>query len=333
MRHAPVSALRSPSGAPRMTASGIWAVFSTFRPGGSALDAVASVASQVDHVVVVDDGSGSESDAVLSAIASAGATVVRRGSNDGIAVALNDGIARARSAGAEFVMTFDQDSSVEPGFVAALISAHDAATAAGQRVGLVVPEHFAGVRQQRGPAMPFGDAVNVIQSGMLIPVAVVAAEGALREDFFIDLVDTEFELRLRRSGWRVLAAGGVHMDHALGTKYRRELFGRTVALPGIPPEITLSTPFRYFYRLRNRLVLNREYFFSAPRQIIRDSLLDGIHFVNAVWVARPRRSLLRLYRAAVVAALRGRMGRMPSALAPVTAEIRWSAPVIEAERT
>lgn len=315
-----------------MSAAHVWAVFSTFRPGEAALDAVASVTAQVEGVIVVDDGSGPVADAVLSAIEADGATVVRRGANDGIAAALNDGIDRAREAGAEFVVTFDQDSSVEPGFVSALVAAHEAATAAGDRVGLMVPEYFAGVRQQKGPDAPFGDAVNVIQSGMLIPAAVIAAEGALREDFFIDLVDTEFELRLRRRGWRVLAAGGVRMEHALGTKYRRELFGRTVALPGVPPEITLSTPFRYFYRLRNRLVLNREYFVSAPRQISRDSLLDGIHFVNATWVARPRRALLRLYRAAFVAALRGRMGRMPAALAPVAAEIRWSAPVIESEQ-
>ena len=315
-----------------MSASRVWAVFSTFRPGESAREAVASVAPQVDGVIVVDDGSGPTSDSVLSALAADGATVVRRPANDGIAAALNDGIARAQEAGAGFVLTFDQDSHIEPGFVAALLAAHDAATAAGARVGVVVPEFFAGVRQQRGPDAPYGDAANVIQSGMLLPVPVVEAVGALREDFFIDLVDTEFELRLRRRGWRVLAAGGVRMEHALGTKYRRELWGRTVRLPGIPPEITLSTPFRYFYRVRNRIVLNREYLFVAPRQIIRDSLLDGIHFVNAVWVAQPRRALLRVYRAAAVAAFRGRMGRMPAALAPVAAEIRWTAPVIAPER-
>jgi rhamnosyltransferase len=61
--------------------------------------------------------------------------------------------------------------------------------------------------------------------------------------------------------------------------------------------------------------------------------LDGIHFVNAAWVARPRRALLRVYRAALVAAVRGRMGRMPAALVPVAAEITWSAPVIARERT
>ncbi|MFJ4253036.1 glycosyltransferase [Microbacterium sp. NPDC090003] len=313
-----------------MSASPVWAVFSTFRPGDSALEAVSSVADQVEGVIVVDDGSGPIAEAMLDRLERGGAIVVRRPENDGIAAALNDGITRAIGSGAAFVVTFDQDSRVPEGFVRGLVAAHDSATRAGARVGLVVPEYFAGVRQQTGPAAPFGDAANVIQSGMLIPAAVIAEAGPLREDFFIDLVDMEFGLRLRARGWRVLAAGGVRMEHTLGTRYRRELFGRTVAFPGVPDEFSLSTPFRYFYRVRNRLILNREYFFSAPGQIIRETLLDGIHFANAWWVARPRRALARVYRAALVAAVRGRMGRMPAALFPIAAGIRWDAPIVEA---
>lgn len=313
-----------------MTAARVSAVFSTFRPDAGLLDAVASVAEQVDRVIVVDDGSG-DPHAVLDRLAAPSVEVVRRPSNDGIAAALNDGIRRAVAAGADYVVTFDQDSHAPADFVRDLVGAAQAATREGEKVGVVVPEYFADVRQQRGPAAPIGDAANVIQSGMLIPATVIAELGALREDFFIDLVDTEFELRLRRNGHRVLAAGGTRLDHALGTKYRRELFGRVVRLPGVPPVTTLSTPFRYYYRVRNRIVLNREYLLVAPRQILRDTVLDIIHFVNAAWVARPRRALLRVYRAAVVAAVRGRLGRMPARLAPIAAQVRWNAPVAEPE--
>ncbi|MGM7697387.1 glycosyltransferase [Microbacterium sp. A84] len=311
----------------------VWAVFSTYRPGESAERAVASVMDQVDGVVVVDDGTGSAADEVLERLAGLGVTVVREPENVGIAVALNDGIRTAREHGAEQIVTFDQDSVVPDDFIDTLIDAAEAARADGVRVGVVVPEYFAAVRQARGGAEPvYSPAVNVIQSGMLIPVSVIDAVGDLRADFFIDLVDTEYELRLRRAGFAVLAASGIRLGHALGTQYRRELFGRPVRLPGIPPETTLSTPFRYFYRVRNRIILNREYLLAAPGQILRDTLLDGIHFVNALWVARPRRALWRVYRAAIAAAVRGRMGRMPAGLAPVAATITWNAPVFEMEQ-
>lgn len=308
----------------------VWAVFSTYRPGESAERAVASVIDQVDGVVVVDDGTGPDADDVLGRLSSQGVTVLREPENVGIAQALNDGIRTARESGAEQIVTFDQDSVVPAGFVDALIAADATAQGDGVRVGVVVPEYFAAVRQARGGSTAtYSPAANVIQSGMLIPVRVIDEIGDLRADFFIDLVDTEYELRLRRAGFAVLAASGIRLGHALGTQYRRELFGRPVRLPGIPPETTLSTPFRYFYRVRNRIVLNREYSFAAPRQILRDTVLDGIHFVNALWVARPRRALWRLYRAAINAAIRGRMGRMPEALPPIAAAITWNAPVFE----
>jgi len=309
-----------------------WAVFSTFRPGPDAEAAVASVAEQVDGVIVVDDGSGSASDGVLGRLAAAGALVHRQGENSGIAAALNAGIVLAREQGADIVVTLDQDSLVPEGFVDALRTARDAASADGVQVGVVVPEHFAAVRQACGDMGMYGPAANIIQSGMLLPLSVVDAIGPLRADFFIDLVDTEFELRLRREGYAVLAAPDLRLGHALGTQYRRELLGRQVRLPAVPPEITLSTPFRYFYRVRNRIVLNREYLRAAPKQVIRDTLLDGIHFMNALWVARPRRALWRLYRAGINAAIRGRMGRMPEALQPIAGRITWNAPVLEQEQ-
>src|SRR5690606_21558408 len=124
----------------------VWAVFSMFRPSETALEAVGSVVSQVDGVVVVDDGSGESADGVFERLVSDRVTVIRRSENRGIAAALNDGMARARAAGARYVVTFDQDSRVPPGFVSALLRTHDDASADGVRVGLVVPEYFAGVR-------------------------------------------------------------------------------------------------------------------------------------------------------------------------------------------
>lgn len=303
----------------------VWAIVSSYCPGSSLVDTVASVQDQVGGVIVVDDGSGVDADTILSALAAGGADVVRLPSNGGIAAALNVGIDRARLHDARAVLTLDQDSHVPARMVSAL---RDVMEDRGRRVGAVVPEYFAEVRQAIGAADSSGVSIarGAIQSGMLIPLDVVDAVGPLRADFFIDLVDTEYELRLRRGGYEVLAVAGQRLGHALGAKYRRQFAGMTVRLPGIPPYITLSTPFRYFYRVRNRLVLNAEYWRVFPRQILRDSIIDAVHFVNALWVARPRRALWRIYRAALYAAATSRMGRMPAALQPIASEVRWGAP-------
>ncbi|MCR2801713.1 glycosyltransferase family 2 protein [Microbacterium sp. zg-Y818] len=311
-----------------MTAAVVWAVVSTYRPGPSAVEAIASVRGQVDGVIVVDDGSGEDSTATLDRLRELGAHVTASDANVGIAANLNRGMRIAHARGASHVLTLDQDSVVPEGFVAGL--REGAEKVVDEWLGAAVPEYFADVRQATAPpdADGLAPAANVIQSGMLIPLRTIQAVGDLREDFFIDLVDTEFELRLRRRGYRVVAVAGLRLGHALGTKYDRRLFGRPVRVPGIPPEVTLSTPFRYFYRVRNRLVLDREYFRSAPAQIVRDTLLDAVHFVNALALARPRRALARIYRAALFAAVRGRMGPMPAPLRTLAATVRWDAPLM-----
>lgn len=286
---------------------------------------VATASAQLDRLVVVDDGSGPGFDAVFAAIEDAGAEVMRLPQNSGIATALNAGVRRALDGGAAFIVTLDQDSLLPPEFVRNLrMSAQEAGGKVS--VGAVVPEYFADVRQAREEAAPgVLRAQNVIQSGMLVPRHAFEAAGLFRGDFFIDLVDTEFELRLQRAGFLVIAAPGVRMGHQLGTQFERRLLGMRVRLPGVPDVVTVSTPFRYFYRVRNRLVLNREYRTTATPQLRRDTILDVIHVANVLLLARPRRSMWRLVWAGMRAARAGRMGRMPDALMVSARDIRWAA--------
>ena len=308
----------------------VWAIISTFRPDDDLLSAFESIAAQVSGVVVVDDASGAGSSEILSALAERGAVVEPLTENSGIAAALNRGYELALQHGASKVLSFDQDSHIEADYVQTVVAAYDAAVERGHRVGLIVPEHFADVRQAHAE-LADGTllAKNIIQSGMLVDADVLRALGPLRADFFIDLVDTEFELRARTEGYLTIAAPGAALGHQLGRQYARLLFGRPLSLPGLPPVSTFSTPFRYFYRVRNRIVLNRLYLWSAPGQILRDTVIDLLHFVNALLVARPRGAFARVLRAGVNAGFNRRMGRMPAAVADLAAQVVWDAPLVE----
>ncbi|MGN7189006.1 glycosyltransferase [Microbacterium enclense] len=300
----------------------------SFRPDPTIRDVVAVLRHQVDTLVVVDDGSGDGYTTVLDDLRDAGALVIARESNDGIAAALNDGMRRAFDTGAESVVTFDQDSVPSGDFVARLLEAREHAEAAGIAVGPVVPEFFAGVsqvRERRGAIML---SRHAIQSGMLVSAETWRRVGALRDGLFIDLVDTEFEMRCARGGLATVAAPGLRMGHSLGRQYERRMLGRRVLLPGIPPVVTLSSPFRYYYRVRNRIIVNRLHGRHLPSWAARDTLLEILHFANALVLARPRRALWRVYRTAVSDARRGVMGRMDAGTAATAAMITWSAPEV-----
>lgn len=297
-----------------------WAVVTVFRPDRvpPLLD---QVRSQVAAVVVVDDGSGPEHTATLKDIARTGAVLVSLDHNSGIGSALNRGIQRAFEGGAGSIVTFDQDSEISPEFVAELRFAHDRARADDLKVGPVVPEYFAEVRQS-GDHLG-GDtfrASHAIQSGMYIPAAVLGQVGMLDEGLFIDLVDVDFELRCEDAGLPCIIAQGVKLDHHLGARYRFPGLFRTLL-----PTLTLSTPFRYYYRARNRIIINRRHSRHHWRRLLRETVADQLYFLITLALANPRRSMHRVLRAGKAAGREGQSGPMPSDLAVLAASISWRA--------
>lgn len=296
------------------------AVVASFRPDDALLRLVTILVVDCD-VLVIDDGSGAgEWDGVYRAVDDTGAGVVRRASNDGIAAALNTGAQTLFDAGAPVVFTFDQDSTPPPDFVARMTAAARAARDLGRRVAALVPETFAEVRQARGPEVGPGlwAARSVIQSGMLIPRDAWDGLGPMRDDFFIDLVDTEFELRALVRGWQVLAVRGVSMPHSLGRRVRLQL------LPGVRLTTSVSTPFRFYYRARNRILLTRMYIRRKPARILAGAAIDFVFFVVAVLGARPRRALFGILARGAADGLRGRRGRMPTRVAEIGRSVSWS---------
>jgi rhamnosyltransferase len=311
----------------------IVAVVTVFHPDHSLLENLKAVRPQVDNIVVVDDGSGPSADALLDSVAAAGDSVVRLDANSGIAVALNRGIDRARDLGATSVLTLDQDSAVTADHVARTAEAYRAAKA-GSPVGFVVPEYFSSVRQSvPGSGTPPRADHRAIQSGMLIPLDAIDRIGPFREDLFIDLVDLEYILRSESRGFPGVAAPGLNLEHSLGASYENRLFGIPIRLPLLPSTLTLSSPFRYYYRARNRIVVNRLHGRRFGGRLRRDTLIDVLHFANVVLVARPRISLGIVFGRAVRDALTHRLGRAPAEVLERSSRISWRVPAVQRNET
>jgi len=300
------------------------AVVSSFRPSRHLLENLALIAAQADAVVVADDGSGPGAHDVLDAVRATGAGVVALPENQGVAAALNAGLDAADLGPDDLAVMFDQDSSVPHGFISALVTAWDAGERAGLRMGMVSPERFAGVPQTAGGVDADGcwRSVEPIQSGSLVSGRVLAETGGLQADLFIDLVDKEYWLRLRRHGRECLAVPGLDLPHERGRTYALTLAGRVVR-PAAPLTFSISMPFRYYYRVRNRVVVNREYWRDHAGLLTRDTLLEVRHLV-LVWLsAQHRGAFLRVVARGLRDGLCGRMGRMPDDVARLAAGIRW----------
>lgn len=298
----------------------LFIVVSAFRPSTRLIRLVGRVAPQFP-TLVVDDGSGPDYDDVFDEAARRGASVIRLPENRGIAAALNTGLETGFARGYGSAVTFDQDSLPDLDTIARLLEQRRELESRGERVGLLVPGRFAEVRQARARGA-VGDARRVIQSGMLIPASTYTTLGPLREDLFIDLVDTELELRCLATGLRVLSVRDTAIDHELGRMTRLLPLGPRLRVVGV--RTMVSTPFRYYYRARNRVALWKQFGRRLFWRMAADTAIDLAYGI-VVWAsARPRRTFALIVQEGIRDGRAGRMGPMRPALAAAAATIRWS---------
>lgn len=314
-----------------LPSSRVVAVISAYNPPRDLIQNCKQLQPQVREVIVVDDGS-IDANWILNELETAGVKVVRIGENLGIGHAMNVGFEIAQEFAPEFIVTFDQDSAVPQDFVEALIREHDRLSEGGLKLAMVAPEFFSTTRQTTGTLNArYLEAYAPIQSGLLMPVAAIKALGPQRSDYFIDLVDSEYFFRAHRAGYAAACVPGLTLPHAFGHRLYVHVFRhRLLKESGRPRMVAVSTPFRYYYRARNRVLMNREYANSKVfgRRLRRDARADLLlDFGVAIYSARGKYALVKLMLAGWRDGLFGRTGKIPDRLMRNARRVSWKHPV------
>ncbi|MFJ7750582.1 glycosyltransferase [Arthrobacter sp. NPDC097144] len=287
------------------------AVISAFNPPSDLVEKVQRLAAQVERVIVVDDGSPAADPAVYEALEAAGAVVLKQGENSGIAAALNAGIRYAAESSPDFYLTLDQDSELDPGYVALALDAFDKATAQGVPVGMVCAEchnQLPVMVQKAGVEHP--EAFDPMQSGTLIPAAVFDTAGLLEEDLFIDCVDSEFTARIRDLGLKAIVAPGCNITHAVGEARPMRLGTWHVTVGGQKRFVHSHAPFRVYYITRNGLVMYKRYLTKQPVWVLRRIGLEVVFYGVRVVYGPHRARQVAAIVLGIRDALTGRMGRI-----------------------
>lgn len=295
--------------------SAVVAIIAAYAPTDPLIETVVMLFQQVDHVVVVDDGSPSGSAAIFTRLRAAGATVIHQPGNTGIAAALNAGLDAADAWTPEFYLTLDQDSRVTSRYVELALETYERATAAGLNVGYVCASAYSG---HAIPVQASGDgfvhAFDPMQSGFLIPRSTVERIGDFEQGFFIDGVDSEYTMRARDAGLAVLVGEGCTIDHDLGQRQPALLFGKPVRIGGTGLSYNYHSPSRVYYICRNGTILTKRYALKAPKWVLR-RLVEELKAHVLRFTFSPNRGLL--LRAAVRGVrdgLTGTSGRIPAGL-------------------
>lgn len=209
-------------------------------------------------VIIVDNNSTNKCDLSLKNSNVDGIYVIALKDNLGIAYAQNVGIHKAIELGAEKIIFFDQDSHIDEGFIDNLLLDFDKVSAYNEKIAAVGPRF---VDENKGfyfPALKFNkhgliDKISVeninepikvsflISSGTLVSVTALKDIGYMKEEFFIDYVDTEWCFRALAKGYRLYMSEKAIMKHSVGDD--------TIKLLNF--KIPVHSGYRRYYRIRN----------------------------------------------------------------------------------
>ena len=185
---------------------------------------------QVAEVMIIDNGSAYESSVWNTIKSIEHVDVCFFFNNKGIASAQNYGINKAKETGVEFILLMDQDSLPAVDMVERLLlTFYEKENVAAVCPWFVDDRHnntspFAsvrGLRLHRHNCLSGSREVSIdylVSSGSLIPMSVFTDVGLMREEFFIDYVDTEWGLRAKTAGLDLYGVFSAQMQHHLGVQ-------------------------------------------------------------------------------------------------------------------
>ena len=286
-------------------ANSVCAVIITFHPAPEHLENAIKTRRQVLKLVVVDNGSSEgELTPFRAAREPADFHLIENGENLGVAAALNIGIKWAKSQGCDWVILFDQDSTVTDGLVDTLHAAY-LADPDRDRVGTIVPKY---IDRFSGKEMPVerskqGEILTVSTSGSLIPQEVFERCGYFREDFMIDQIDYEFCLRIVAAGYRIVQCSQATLLHSLGERKEYGVGGKHLLTS------THHNARRRYYIMRNRVVLARLYWRRFPSYCLHLFTLSWKDTVKIVLVEEDKLEKLKNTVKGLVDGMLGRMGK------------------------
>jgi GT2 family glycosyltransferase len=235
-----------------------------------AFDAVHQLPRQIDallrqthplHEIIVVDNASTDGTSAMLAERYPQVTVLRMPENLGAAGGWAAGLSYAAlDKGHDWVWTFDQDSVPDRTTLETLLAGLTELGDIGKEVGMVVPMGVHRATATRYPPLLWRDgflkpsaeqmrqpiwfADMAIASGSIVMREVVQQVGVPRADFFMDISDFEYCLRIRSRGYKIAVISRVEMSHEIGST-------RKIDLPGYKRSWINQPPFREYYISRN----------------------------------------------------------------------------------
>lgn len=229
---------------------GVLGVVTLYKPDEKVTENIMSYAPWLDALVIWDNTPGGAANVTLPPDIERKVVAWRKGDNVGIGQGLNFACRHMAEHGYSYLLTMDQDSRFEKGSFAAYLNAiHDYKKREdGGKAWAFIP---------RINSMPGAEATAESESNLQVSGTVFVAEcfekiGEFREEYVMDAIDTEYALRILKSGHTIKRVREGNLLHSLGSPKRGHFLW-------MHPVTLNYSPVRTYYIVRNHISLSHEY--------------------------------------------------------------------------
>ena len=220
-----------------------------YNPDKTYLDNINSYLDDIDLLYVIDNSEKKNSIPNNKKI-----KYIFNNENIGVAKALNNACKMAIKEKYNWILTMDQDTIFKPGVLKRMkeyIEKNDTS-----KDGIIVPWHATKLDIVKSPDL-IDYPLQVMTSGNLVNLKIYNLIGGYNEDYFIDGIDIEYGLRLKKYGYRIVRLNDIEIEHDLGNIEYHKFFGKTFLC-------TNHNYLRQYYIARNYRYIREEYYDIDP---------------------------------------------------------------------
>lgn len=255
------------------------AIIVSYNPDSNLFDSINLLLNQVEKVIIVDNGSKEKYVKYIKSINEDKIEIILNKENLGVATALNIGVRKALENGYEWILTMDQDSKASPDMVKKMFNVYNSINREERKDILSIFPNFVDERIQsieENSNMNSYEYVDAdITSGNLLRKEVFEKVGFFDDSLFIDLVDTDFCMRLNEKGIKMIKIRDAVLYHSLG---------ESKTIKGILGSFNTSnhSALRRYYMTRNRFYIWERYKGLNSFTLNRDKKLFKKEFVKII---------------------------------------------------
>ena len=262
--------------------SKVAAIIVSYNPDKNLLDSVNLLILQVEKIIIVDNGSIEEKRKDISSIKDINnerIEIIFNEENLGIATALNIGVREALKQGFNWILTMDQDSKASKDMVEKMFEVYNNIDEKERESILSIFPNFVDERIQsieENSVMNTYEYVDAdITSGNLVKAEVFDKVGFFDDSLFIDLVDTDFCMRLNEKNIKMIKVRDAILYHSLGESQSvKSILGKF--------NTSNHSALRRYYMTRNRFYIWEKYKDLNSFTLNRDKKLFKKEFIKII---------------------------------------------------